>query len=73
VVLWTTTEAGNRMALDPTPDPDGNVIMVPADGGRRARVLSGSAIAEHRGRRWRPHAASCPYAYAFRSRRRANR
>lgn len=53
---WVETDRGNRMPLDPDPNPDGSVVMRQGI----AHVLKASerpenVAAEH----WMPHAASC--------------
>lgn len=66
-IVWHDTERGSRQALDPDPDPRGNVILqraVAVDsqrplGGVRAHTLRKDEDAPL-AVRYMPHSASCP-------------
>ena len=54
---WLKSTRDRNLCVDPDPDPAGNVAVI--DG--RARVLKGDALAEWKGQRWMPHAATCTH------------
>ncbi|MFI2033690.1 hypothetical protein ACH470_03160 [Streptomyces bottropensis] len=61
LVLWTITEAGKRLAVDPDPDPAGNTAVW-CDGTGRWRSRRPSAELPITGweRLHKPHVATCP-------------
>lgn len=70
-IRWEITEGDRRIPLDPTPDPAGNVIIVPGKrGGVRARVLTGAQLPAQ-GEAYRAHWVTCPESEAFKRRRHA--
>ncbi len=60
-IRWAVTDAGKRMPLNPTPDRNGNVVLLPGGQGMNARVLSGPALLQWRGQLWMPHFVTCPH------------
>ena len=82
-VWWAYTDTGQRMPVDPTPAPDGNLILTVVDGEIRAEVrktTSAAAAAEQAdlfgtapAHRYRPHWASCPDAEQFKTRSKVRR
>jgi hypothetical protein len=59
-VVWAVTEAGKRQALNPEPDPDGNVAAYRDGlGAWRARTLTGDQQPYSHEKRYMPHAAVC--------------
>lgn len=63
LVLMTTTEHGNPMPLQPTPDPTGNQAAYRNGLGTwRSRALNGhdARAPEHLEEKFRPHVADCP-------------
>lgn len=66
-VLWTITEAGERMPVDPDPVADGNLVLSVRLAGTDAEHLRSRAFAplfdRHlQAHRFRSHFASCPNA-----------
>lgn len=69
-ILWVVTLGDARMALDPEPAPDGNVVPVELPGGViRARVLAGHELTGDPA--WVPHTRTCPNSAHFHRRRAA--
>jgi hypothetical protein len=61
-ILWTITDAGKRMPVNPTADEAGNTAVYKDAGGTlRSRSLAGTASVDIRPHEWRamPHAATC--------------
>ncbi len=60
-VLWTTTEAGKRLAVDPEPNPAGNAAVW-RDGTSAVRSRRPSVELPLNGweRLYMPHVATCP-------------
>ena len=57
-ILWAITPANKRMPLDPTPVPDGNIVLV-----TRGEFLSPLAVTGASGSpRYKSHFATCPNA-----------
>lgn len=70
-IVWTVTDAGKRMPLNPEPSPDGNVILRTDDHGQiRAHVLTGSQLPAQV-EAWVPHHRTCVDSADYRRRRRA--
>lgn len=68
-IFWATTAAGRAMPIDPTPTPDGNVIIQRRDGRIGATVLAaGAAPASPQEPRYTSHFATCPNASSHRRR-----
>lgn len=60
-VLWTTTEAGKRLAVDPEPDPAGNAaVWRDGTGAVRSRRPSAELPLNGWERLYMPHVATCP-------------
>ncbi|MFJ5638694.1 hypothetical protein [Streptomyces sp. NPDC093223] len=60
-VLWTTTEAGKRLAVDPEPDPQGNAaVWRDGTGTTRSRRPSDELPLTGWERLYMPHVATCP-------------
>ncbi|WP_432041456.1 hypothetical protein [Streptomyces cadmiisoli] len=60
-VLWTTTEAGKRLAVDPTPDPKGNAaVWRDGTGTLRSRRPTDELPLCGWERLHLPHVATCP-------------
>lgn len=80
-ILWALTTEGNRIPLDPTPGPDGKIILTGRDddGVMIVRVIKKNdpafepslfdeKPAGHDGLRWTSHFATCPNANKHRRR-----
>ncbi|WP_233534060.1 hypothetical protein [Streptomyces murinus] len=60
-VLWTVTDAGKRLAVDPEPTPDGNTaVHRDGTGTRRSRRPSEELPLMGWERLHMPHVATCP-------------
>ncbi|MEW2068453.1 hypothetical protein [Streptomyces sp. NPDC007346] len=60
-VLWTITEAGKRLAVDPEPSPEGNAAVYrDGTGTRRSRRPSAEMPLMGWERLHVPHIANCP-------------
>ncbi|NUS83005.1 MAG: hypothetical protein HOY75_09675 [Streptomyces sp.] len=60
-VLWTTTEAGKRLAVDPTPDDTGNTaVWRDGTGAVRSRRPTAELPLTGWERLHMPHVATCP-------------
>ncbi|MFD3835350.1 hypothetical protein ACFWWC_03710 [Streptomyces sp. NPDC058642] len=60
-VLWTTTEAGKRLAVDPEPNPAGNAgVWRDGTGAVRSRRPSEELPLNGWERLHMPHVATCP-------------
>ena len=60
-VLWTTTEAGKRLAVDPDPNPAGNAaVWRDGTGAVRSRRPSEDLPLNGWERLYMPHVATCP-------------
>jgi hypothetical protein len=60
-VLWTTTEAGKRLAVDPEPDPTGNAaVWRDGTGAWRSRRPTAELPLNGWERLHLPHVATCP-------------
>lgn len=58
-VEWAKTQKGSAMPLDPTPTPEGNMVLV--DGMARMRTAADAALEPRRS-----HFATCPQATHWR-------
>lgn len=58
-IRWVRTEGGREMAINPVPDRNGNIVLLPGGLGQRARKLSGARLLEWRGQLWMPHIVTC--------------
>lgn len=62
-VIWAVTASNNRMMIDPSPRPDGNVVLrVKALGAPLAIVYGRPPVTVPAHSRYRPHWATCPGA-----------
>lgn len=76
-ILRVLTLGGALMPLNPDPDPEGNVVLVPGPNGLgvRARVIDAGAASytsqelDAFGDRYQPHWATCPDQKLFRDRK----
>lgn len=60
-VLWTVTEAGKRLAVDPAPNPEGNAAVYrDGTGTWRSRRPSAELPLAEWERQHMPHVATCP-------------
>ncbi|MFE0727905.1 hypothetical protein ACFW2X_06575 [Streptomyces antibioticus] len=60
-VLWTTTEAGKKLAVDPTPNPAGNTaVWRDGTGALRSRRPTPDLPLTGWERLHMPHVATCP-------------
>ncbi|MFF5984381.1 hypothetical protein ACFY78_36620 [Streptomyces olindensis] len=60
-VLWTTTEAGKRLAVDPEPNPTGNAaVWRDGTGAVRSRRPTAELPLNGWERLHLPHVATCP-------------
>ena len=68
-IRWVLTVDGARMPLNPVSAPDGNVVPVTTeDGKRRALVLTGAELPAQEPA-WVPHHRTCPKAGEYRRRK----
>lgn len=58
-ITYVLTETGLRLAIDPDPDPAGNVIRTEHDGRIRAQLLPGDQMPAQQ-TAWRQHRFTCP-------------
>lgn len=59
-IIWAVTEAGRRQALNPEPDPAGNVAAYRTGSGTwQARSLKAGELPARHEKRYMPHAAQC--------------
>lgn len=68
VVRLVITAAGNQLALDPFPHPDGRVWPKTTSAGERAVVIAGHEIPPEDEPLYRQHVRSCPAPAAVRKR-----
>lgn len=60
-VLWTVTDAGKRLAVDPAPDQDGNTVAFrDGHGVFRSRRPTDELPAAAWEKTYMPHIATCP-------------
>ena len=70
-IVWTITERGKRMPIDPQPDPAGNLTITPDPVGIGDGVVPRATFTRDSGdgRRYLSHFTTCPHAAAHRTRR----
>ena len=67
-IVWATTENGNVMPVDASPDPEGNVVLSRRHDLVRVTVLDQDALFDD-GVRRTSHFATCPDADKWRAKR----
>jgi len=65
-IEWVQTSKGKAMPLDPTPTPDGTVVVRAGVGHVIGQLSSIQVCADER--RYAPHWATCPQASEWRGR-----
>lgn len=71
-ITWTTNVvSGKRMPVNPTPTPDGNVVLTSGNDGPEARVLTRAELASRPTKTglYKSHFATCPEGPAWRKRK----
>jgi hypothetical protein len=65
-IVWTVTERGRRMPIDPVPNPAGNIILRERAAGLEPVAVYTSAPPAEGEKRFTSHFATCPQAKKWR-------